>query len=108
MTRKKPTIFEDCFPTVSIYFLPTDEETGGVSKVDVAGFSMVVDSSGVDEVLYWYHVLITGLNVHVQASDDPRSPLTVEQEKIVFGFYKTETERDLYSYCQLIGVIHQC
>lgn len=49
---------------------------------------MVVNGSRVDQVLDWNHVLITGLDVHIQSSDDPRTPLAVEQEEIVFGLYK--------------------
>lgn len=56
---------------------------------------MVVNSSRVDQVLDWDHVLITGLDVHVQASYDPWTPLTVEQEKIVFGLYKSRKDRPI-------------
>lgn len=55
-------------------------------------FRVVVDGSGVDQVLDWLHVLVTGLDVHIQASDDPGAPLTVEQEEIVFGLYKARKE----------------
>lgn len=56
---------------------------------------MVVNSSRVDQVFDWHHVLIAGLDVHVQASYDPRTPLTVEQEKIVFGLYKARKDRPI-------------
>lgn len=84
----RPTIFEYRLSAVSIYFLSANKETGGVSKVDVPRFCVVVDGSRVDQVLDWHDVLITGLDIHIQASDDPGTPLAVEQEEIVFGFYK--------------------
>lgn len=56
-------------------------------------FCVVVDGSRVDQVLNWHYVLITGLDVHIQASDDARAPLAVEQEQIIFGLYKARKNR---------------
>lgn len=88
----RPTIFKYCLSAASIYFLPSNEETGGVGKVDVSQFCIVVDGSWVHQVFNWLHVLIAGLDIHIQASDDARAPLAVEQEEIVFGFYKARKD----------------
>ena len=93
----RPTIFENCLSAASIYFLSPNKETGGVSKVDVSQFRVIVDGSGVDQVLDWLHVLVAGLDVHIQASDDPRAPLTVEQEEIVFGLYEARKEGPFFT-----------
>lgn len=61
----RPTIFEYRLSATSIYFLPANKETGGVSKVDVSQFCVVVNGSWVDEVLNWLHVLIAGLDIHI-------------------------------------------
>lgn len=41
---------------------------------------MVVNGSWVDQVLNWHHVLITGLDVHIQSLYYSRTALAVEQE----------------------------
>lgn len=89
---RRPTIFKYCLSAASIYFLPANEETGGVSKVDMSQFCIVVYGSWVHQVFNWLHVLIAGLDIHIQASDDARTPLAVEQEEIVFGLYKTRKD----------------
>lgn len=84
------TIFEYRLSAASIYFLPPNKKTSCVSKVDVSQFCMVINRSRVNQVLNWYHVLITGLDVHIQASDNPRTTLTVEKEEIVFWPYESK------------------
>lgn len=96
MTALGRTIFQYSLSAASIYFLPPNQEAGGVSKVDVSQLCVVVDGSRVDQVFDRHHVLVTGLDVHVQASDHSRTPLTVEQEDIVFGLYKARKDSALF------------
>lgn len=93
----RPTVFEYRLSAASIYFLSPNKETGGVSEVDVSQFCVVVDGSRVDQVFDWHNVLIAGLDIHIQASDDPWTPLTVEQEEIVFGLYKARKEGTFFT-----------
>lgn len=91
--RIERTVFENRLPTASVYFLTPDEETGGVGKVDVSRFGVEVDGPRVDQVLDRLHVLVAGLDVHVQASDDSGTALPVEQEQIVFGLCDFKRDR---------------
>lgn len=95
--RVHPTVFKNGLPTAPVYFLTPDEETRGVGKVDVSRFGVEVDGPRVDQVLDGLHVLVAGLDVHVQASDDSRPALPVEQEQIVFGLcdYKRNRQTEL-------------
>lgn len=92
-----PTIFEYSLSAISIYFLSANQETGGVSKVDVTRFCIVVDCSRVDQVLDGHDVLIAWLYIHIQTSDDPGTPLTVEQEQIVFGLCKAREDGPIFT-----------
>lgn len=85
------TVFENCLSAASIQFLPADKETGGVSKVNVPQFCMVVDCTRVDQVHNGLHVLIAGLDIHVETSDDPGTSLAVEEEEVFFGPCKEST-----------------
>lgn len=87
------TVFKNRLPTTPVDFLTSDEETSGVGKVDVTRFGVKVDGSRVDQVLDWLHVLVAGLDVHVQASDDSGTALPVEQEEIVFGLCNLKNNR---------------
>lgn len=82
------TVFENRLSAVSIELLSADKETGGVSKVNVPQFGMVVDCPRVDQVHNRLHVLIAGLYIHVETSDDPRTSLAIEQEEVFFGLCK--------------------
>lgn len=58
---------------------------------------MVVDRTRVDQVLDGLHVLVAGLHIHVQTSDDPRTSLAVEQKEVFFGLCKESTHIFLYT-----------
>lgn len=93
--RINRTVFKNRLPTASVYFLTSYEETRGVGKVDVSRFGVEVDGPRVDQVLDWLHVLVAGLDVHVQASDDSGTALPVEQEQIVFGLCNFKRDRQM-------------
>lgn len=80
----EPTIFENRLSTTSVYFLTSDEKACCVGKVDVSRFCVEVNGSWVDQVLYRLHVLITGLDIHIEPSNDSRTSLAIEQEEIIF------------------------
>lgn len=94
--KKRLTVFKYCLSAASIYFLPPDQETCGVSKVNVSQFGVVVYGSGVDQVLDGLHVLVAGLDIHIKAPNDARTPLPVEQEEIILGLYKTRKDRAFF------------
>ena len=118
----QPTVFEYRFPPGAVDLLPANQEAGGVGEVDVSRLGVVVDGPWVDQVLDGNHVLVAGLDVQIQAPNDPRTPLPVEQEEVVFGLCERQETQNrlwfifvlvffpppLHTYCQLIGLIHQC
>ena len=84
------TDFEYSLSAAPVDFLSADRKAGGVGEVYVAGFCVEVQGPWADQILDLHHVLIAGLNIHVQASDDTGPAFPVEQEQLVLGFCRRD------------------